>query len=320
MQYMNNLVASLRRCITVRSSLIAVVVLVPSVEFQQASAAPPMPLVSAPVVSMVVAAERVEEMISHPNVLAATQLSSKRARWWESDASTTLSSVNGRDRMPNSGGTSCSEENLAPDEPDMKPSALALQLGLGLRKTASRLLLRAPRKSWVEAVTGKKSRKLLWPIENGGRFVRGFGWVRSFSTGRRRLHKGMDVSAPEGTPIFAVSDGLVAYSDNEVRGYGNLIMIVHDDASVAFYAHCRTLHVVAGQQVSAGQFIAEVGETGRATGPHIHFELRIAGRARDPLPWFVAVISQPRSDGESGGKRPQKVLPRTPPLLDACCS
>jgi murein DD-endopeptidase MepM/ murein hydrolase activator NlpD len=124
---------------------------------------------------------------------------------------------------------------------------------------------------------------MLWPVE-GGRLWRGFGRVRRRHRGR--LHKGLDIGAPEGSPIMAAADGLVVYSDNEVSGYGNLLMVVHSDRSVAFYAHCRATYVFAGQTVRKGQIIGEVGQTGLAHGAHLHFELRVNGRPRNPLPRF----------------------------------
>ncbi|MBK8173065.1 MAG: M23 family metallopeptidase [Sandaracinaceae bacterium] len=114
---------------------------------------------------------------------------------------------------------------------------------------------------------------------------RHFGRVRH----RRRTHQhaGVDLGADAGTRIRAVNEGLVAYSDNEVTGYGNLILVVHPDRSVTFYAHCRAVYVMAGQLVVRGQVLGEVGDTGYARGTHLHFEWHVEGRARDPLHHFV---------------------------------
>jgi murein DD-endopeptidase MepM/ murein hydrolase activator NlpD len=101
------------------------------------------------------------------------------------------------------------------------------------------------------------------------------------------LHRGIDVGAPTGTALYAANPGIVAYSDNKVRGYGNLLVIVHADGSVTFSAHCRAIYVFAGQRVTRGQITGEVGETGLARGPHVHWEYHVRGAAQDPAGLFV---------------------------------
>jgi murein DD-endopeptidase MepM/ murein hydrolase activator NlpD len=165
----------------------------------------------------------------------------------------------------------------------------ALQLKLGTIKTVSHLLLKPPTPEWLEAAAASlddpTDKSLLWPVE-GGRFWRGFGKVRHGA--RKKLnHDGVDIGAADGTPIRAARGGLVAYSDNGVRGYGNLLMLVHPDGAVTSYAHCTATYVFAGQNVERGQTIGEVGHTGIARGPHLHFEYRERGRVRDPWKHFV---------------------------------
>ena len=161
----------------------------------------------------------------------------------------------------------------------------AKALGLGTRKAVSHLMLRPPKPEWLEATTTEPEASLLWPVV-GGKLWRGFGKVRR-GPKRKKRHKGVDIGAPEGTPIRATKGGLVAYSDNGVRGYGNLLVVVHGDGSVAFYAHCKAVYVFAGQRVQRGQALGEVGHTGIARGSHLHFEYRVRGRPRDPVPRFV---------------------------------
>jgi murein DD-endopeptidase MepM/ murein hydrolase activator NlpD len=96
------------------------------------------------------------------------------------------------------------------------------------------------------------------------------------------LHRGIDIGAARGTPLLAAHGGIVAYSDNRVRGYGNLLVIVHDDGSVSFSAHCRAIYVFAGQRVRRGQIVGEVGDTGLARGAHVHWEYHVHGAAADP--------------------------------------
>ncbi len=187
-------------------------------------------------------------------------------------------------------------------EPHGPAAELANKLGLGTRRAASTLLTGPPEDSWVMAVQGAPPTTVLsWPVPVG-KLWRGFGPV--VHRGRRRFHKGVDIGGGEGAKIRAVADGLVAYSDNGSRGYGNLIMVVHADGSVTFYAHCRAAYVFPGQQVLKGQVIGEVGTTGITQGAHLHFELRMGGRPTDPLPRFDQV---PR---RSRGKSRQNARPR----------
>jgi Peptidase family M23/Putative peptidoglycan binding domain len=161
-------------------------------------------------------------------------------------------------------------------------AALAETLELGTIQTVGRLLNAAPRDDWVRAAGGPTAlrRDLLWPV-HAGRLWRRFGYVRH-APFEKLLHRGIDVGAARGTPLLAVNRGIVAYSDNRVRGYGNLLVIVHDDGSVSFSAHCRAIYVFAGQRVERAQVVGEVGDTGLARGPHVHWEYHVRGLAADP--------------------------------------
>ncbi len=97
-----------------------------------------------------------------------------------------------------------------------------------------------------------------------------------------RHHDGVDFAAPMGTPIRAAADGVVIYSGT-ARGYGNIVLIKHDERFVTVYAHNRRNLVKKGQRVRQGQTIAELGSTGRSTGPHVHFEVRDRGKPKNPL-------------------------------------
>lgn len=96
-------------------------------------------------------------------------------------------------------------------------------------------------------------------------------------------HDGIDISAPEGTAIVASADGRVIYCGNGVSGYGNLIIIKHEGFYSTVYAHNKVNLVAKGDFVEAGQLIAKVGQTGRASGPHLHFEVRYNSKATDPM-------------------------------------
>ncbi len=117
---------------------------------------------------------------------------------------------------------------------------------------------------------------LTWPVRTGqvsSRFGPRWG----------RAHRGLDIAGSVGTPILAAAAGRVIYSDNQQRGYGNLVIVEHSDQVVTVYAHNDRNVVDEGQVVRQGAKIAELGSTGNSTGPHLHFEVRIARVARDPL-------------------------------------
>jgi murein DD-endopeptidase MepM/ murein hydrolase activator NlpD len=117
------------------------------------------------------------------------------------------------------------------------------------------------------------------PVE--GTLTSGFGLRADPFTGDPALHRGVDLGAPEGTPILAPAPGVVRAA-GERGGYGNAVEIDHGGGLVTLYGHASELLVSAGDRVAAGQEIARVGRTGRATGAHLHFEVRMGGRAVDP--------------------------------------
>ncbi|AKF08540.1 putative peptidase [Sandaracinus amylolyticus] len=159
----------------------------------------------------------------------------------------------------------------------------AEELGLGTRECAHQLLHGRPLDAWVAAARGREPSRLLWPVDDG-RWVRGYGYVRT--TRPDLIHRGIDIAADPGTVVRAAADGIVAYSDNGVRGYGNLVLIVHANGWVSLYAHNARTTVQPGYRVRRGERIALVGRTGIARGPHLHFELWHEGRAMNPAALF----------------------------------
>lgn len=95
-------------------------------------------------------------------------------------------------------------------------------------------------------------------------------------------HDGIDIAAPEGTPVRAALDGTVVYT-GVLRGYGKVVILAHGDGLTTVYAHNSKNLVKQGARVSRGAVIASVGRTGRTTGPNLHFEVRKDNRARDPM-------------------------------------
>jgi murein DD-endopeptidase MepM/ murein hydrolase activator NlpD len=106
-----------------------------------------------------------------------------------------------------------------------------------------------------------------------------------------RHHSGIDLAAPRGAPIRAVRDGLVVFAD-PYAGYGNLVVVQHENGFTSHYGHCDTIRVKISQSVSAGEIIATVGSTGNSTGPHLHFELRKDGKALDPEEYVPGLTAQ----------------------------
>ncbi len=127
---------------------------------------------------------------------------------------------------------------------------------------------------------GKWSGKLLRPCP--GRITSGFGMRFHPILHRWRMHTGVDISAPYGTPIRAADNGLVVYAGWR-GGYGKCVIIDHGSGIATLYAHMSTILVSRGQTVRRGQVIGRVGSTGLSTGPHLHFEVRKYGRPVNPL-------------------------------------
>ncbi|MBC7202432.1 MAG: M23 family metallopeptidase [Pusillimonas sp.] len=108
-----------------------------------------------------------------------------------------------------------------------------------------------------------------------------YGWRRHPISGRNKMHEGLDFAAPHGAPIHAASGGMVVFSGYRT-GYGKTVEIQHSHNLVTVYAHASRLQVKTGDLVEKGQLIANVGSTGQSTGPHLHFEIRVAGYPLDP--------------------------------------
>ena len=97
---------------------------------------------------------------------------------------------------------------------------------------------------------------------------------------------GINVAVPEGTPVKAAEDGVVAYAGNELKGYGNLVLVRHGNGFVTAYAHASELLVKKGDAVKRGQVIAKSGETGSVTSPQLHFEIRKGATPVDPAQYL----------------------------------
>jgi len=121
---------------------------------------------------------------------------------------------------------------------------------------------------------------LRWPLDAG---------IVSSEYGERwgKMHKGLDIAADVGEPVYAIADGEVIYAGDGLRGYGNVVIIRHDRKTSSLYAHNSELKVKVGDQVKQGSVVSLLGSTGHSTGPHVHFEIRdgdVAVSPRSVLP------------------------------------
>lgn len=186
-----------------------------------------------------------------------------------------------------------------------QPSLLRAQrLGLGHFKTAGKLLQGRPEQAWVEATAGEGwNGTLRFPVK-GGYATRGFG------SGKGGYHQAVDIAAEVGTKVRAAAGGIVAYAGNQVSGYGNLVILVHPGGFVTLYAHNQKNLVLPGQRVRRNAIIAELGNTGRSRGPHVHFELLFNGQQCDPVSLFRPAATRKNGSvfgvGQSAWKQPHK--------------
>jgi murein DD-endopeptidase MepM/ murein hydrolase activator NlpD len=119
------------------------------------------------------------------------------------------------------------------------------------------------------------------PVQSAFRYTSGFGmrWGR--------MHEGVDMAGPIGTPIYASADGVVKRA-GWVSGYGRLVEIQHDFGVTTRYGHLSAINVKTGQRVSRGERIGDMGNSGRSTGPHLHYEVRVSGKPINPMIYIKA--------------------------------
>ena len=133
-------------------------------------------------------------------------------------------------------------------------------------------------------------------------FTSGYGVRSDPFRGAAAMHAGIDLSGPLGTPIYATADGTVTTAEWNSGGYGNLVKIDHGRGIETRYGHHSTYIVSRGQRVTRGQLIGRMGSTGRSTGSHLHYEVRIDGRAVNPIPFMKStdyVLAMQRRSGSA---------------------
>ncbi|MEM6892866.1 MAG: M23 family metallopeptidase [Bacteroidota bacterium] len=131
------------------------------------------------------------------------------------------------------------------------------------------------------------------PVRNEDlrRMASGYGWRSDPFTKARKMHWGMDFSAPRGTPIFATGDAVVTRADNKSSGYGKHVRLDHGYGYVTLYAHLSKYNVSVGQKVKRGDLIAFVGNTGRSQAPHLHYEVFKDGERINPINFYYGSLT-----------------------------
>ncbi len=160
---------------------------------------------------------------------------------------------------------------------------------------------------------------LSWPVPPGTRVSSPFGWRNHPTLGRGHLHTGVDLSVAEGTAVKAVAAGRVRRASEDAVN-GRVVIVDHGNGVSTAYCHNSRLRVFAGQRVEAGDVVSESGNTGRSTGPHLHYQLELGGRPMDPFNFRGAravaqlapplpPLPKPAAPGATGGGKPPAVNP-----------
>ncbi|EHM13404.1 MULTISPECIES: LysM peptidoglycan-binding domain-containing M23 family metallopeptidase [Jonquetella] len=163
------------------------------------------------------------------------------------------------------------------------PGASATVAACKAASASGGFITKAPQAATAAAVASVGKGKFAWPLR--GRINSPFGWRIHPIAKRRWFHTGIDIQGARHTPIRAARAGQVIFA-GWMNGYGRVVVTRHDSVSSTLYAHAQTLKVCKGQQVSAGQVIATVGTSGRSTGPHLHFEIRLNNKPTNPMSYL----------------------------------
>ena len=178
-------------------------------------------------------------------------------------------------RIPRSAGGRVEVASAPPSGSRPTPNASP-----SVKVTPTRPSVTSSAKTPVPKPPRRSGGKFSWPVE--GKLISGYG------TKDKGLHNdGINIAAPRGTTVKASENGVVAYAGNEIRGFGNLLLIKHDGGWVTAYAHNDQLLVKRGDKVSKGQKISKVGSTGSVSQPQLHFELRKGSTAVDPHKYLM---------------------------------
>ncbi len=193
------------------------------------------------------------------------------------------------DRLTIPGGHSPAVASAAPAPQNTQPRSAPVEkvsapvkvASIGPVQTAN-VAKEEPRAAETPVKTAEAMPSFRWPVR--GRVIAGFG-----NKPNGTQNDGLNLAVPEGTPIKAADDGVVAYAGNELKGYGNLVLIRHSNGFVSAYAHASELMVKRGDLIKRGQVIAHAGQTGNVTSPQLHFEIRKGSTPVDPTQYLGGV-------------------------------
>ncbi|MCX6119385.1 MAG: M23 family metallopeptidase, partial [Proteobacteria bacterium] len=177
------------------------------------------------------------------------------------------------DRASNSVPAGIAFENLVFKPVFQRLNAIGMQANTSATDLQSLIASLSQQRTLLSSVPS------ITPVD--GWVTSGFGVRMSPFSGESAYHKGIDVAAPVGTPVLAPADGVVTFSGIK-EGYGNFVMIAHGYGVVTAYGHNAQNLVANGQVIKRGEQLATVGQTGRTTGPHLHYEIWLNGRVVDP--------------------------------------
>ena len=201
----------------------------------------------------------------------------------------TSSQLSVGDRLTIPGNHSTAVASVAPAPQNTQPRTMPVEkvsapvkvASVGPVQTAS-VAKEEPRVAETPVKAAEAMPAFRWPVR--GRVIAGFG-----SKPNGTQNDGINLAVPEGTPIKAADDGVVAYAGNELKGYGNLVLIRHSNGFVSAYAHASELMVKRGDSIKRGQVIAHAGQTGSVTSPQLHFEIRKGSTPVDPTQYLGGV-------------------------------
>jgi murein DD-endopeptidase MepM/ murein hydrolase activator NlpD len=168
----------------------------------------------------------------------------------------------------------------APSSTPTAPSDLIEDIDVDIPDNQSAANIKPP-PNIGDTPTYSRSERVLWPLS--GTLTSRFGWRRLRGN---RFHTGIDLAAPTGTRVYTALSGRIEFAGWNRQGYGYLVIVRGWDNRQYYYGHNSRLLVKRGQWVRQGQVISRVGSTGFSTGPHLHFEIRVAGKARNPLAYL----------------------------------
>jgi murein DD-endopeptidase MepM/ murein hydrolase activator NlpD len=180
---------------------------------------------------------------------------------------------------------------------------LGKDIALQLNNMTARIAYQFESYNTIEKLIKNQDVKLasipaIQPVSNKqlDRIASGFGMRIDPVYGTPKMHKGLDFTAPQGTPIYATGDGIVKTASHTETGYGNHVEINHGYGYETLYGHMVRLKVRNGQRVKRGEVIGWVGSTGKSTGPHCHYEVRINGNAVNPVYFFYNDLNAEQYD------------------------